>query len=314
MGNLAKKALQELLDAFDEFLRVDVAAGDPTQDTIKAYHSRVRTWVQWCQSEGLNPARATLQDVKAYRATLVEAGYKPNSIASKLSAIKRLYDAALAAGIRPENPAAGVKPPRDRRAAEDVRFLSEGQLELLVRAIPKAGGIKALRDRALLGLMALQALRTVEVQRASVQDLRHHSQAVGLMVRGKNQDRLIYLRPDVWDALCAYLHARGDVHHDELGQPLICAVGNRAGGKRIGRRGIRHTVDHYLRIAQVKRPGLSNHALRHTAATLAYRHGRDLRAVQEMLGHRSPEQTSRYAQIVDKVRSNAALNVPVSLD
>jgi integrase len=41
----------------------------------------------------------------------------------------------------------------------------------------------------------------------------------------------------------------------------------------------------YLRVAQVKRPRVSNHALRHTSATLAYRYTHHLRAVHDMLGH-----------------------------
>ena len=53
------------------------------------------------------------------------------------------------------------------------------------------------------------------------------------------------------------------------GTPLGTAVGNRAGGHRLSRRGIRHVVDGYLRQAGLKRPGVSDHALRHTAATLA---------------------------------------------
>jgi hypothetical protein len=49
--------------------------------------------------------------------------------------------------------------------------------------------------------------------------------------------------------------------------------------------GARCVVDSYLRAANIKRRRVSNHALRHTSATLAYRYTRDLRAVQDMLGH-----------------------------
>lgn len=81
----------------------------------------------------------------------------------------------------------------------------------------------------------------------------------------------------------------------------------------MGRRGIRKAVDSYLRKADLKRPGLSDHALRHTAATLAYRYSRDLRAVQDMLGHADPKTTARYARVVDMAKDNPALTVPVTL-
>jgi integrase/recombinase XerD len=101
----------------------------------------------------------------------------------------------------------------------------------------------------------------------------------------------------------------GDLH----GEPMLAAVGNFAGGQRLSRRGVRHVVDGYLRTAKVKRPRVSNHALRHTGATLAYQYTHDLRAVQDMLGHQDPKTTPRYARVVDRARTNPALKVPADL-
>ena len=69
---------------------------------------------------------------------------------------------------------------------------------------------------------------------------------------------------------------------------MIIADGNFARGHRLSR-GVRHVVDGYLRVANVKRPQVSNHALRHRSATLAYRYTHDLRAVQDMLGRQDPK-------------------------
>ena len=74
---------------------------------------------------------------------------------------------------------------------------------------------------------------------------------------------------------------------------------------------IRMHTDRYLRLADLKRPGISDHALRHTAATLGYLHTGDLRAVQELLGHADPRMTSRYAHVVDMAKRNPALSIPV---
>jgi integrase/recombinase XerD len=134
-----------------------------------------------------------------------------------------------------------------------------------------------------------------------------------LLVHGKFHDRLVFLRPDVADAVRAYLAARGTNRPDEFGEALIVADGNFARGHRLSRRGVRHVVDGYLRTANIKRPRVSNHALRHTSATLAYRYTRDLRAVQDMLGHQDPKTTARYARVVDRAQSNPALKVPVEL-
>jgi integrase len=103
------------------------------------------------------------------------------------------------------------------------------------------------------------------------------------------------------------------VPRDKLGTPLFTTFGYHAGDTRLSRRSIRLHTDKYLRAADLKRPGISNHALRHTAATLGYLHTRDLRAVQEFLGHADPRMTSRYAHVVDMANRNPALFIPVKV-
>jgi site-specific recombinase XerD len=299
--------------AFARFLRLDVAAGDATPDTIRSYRAQVAAWVAWCRDNAIDPASADTDHVKLYRQDLVADGYELSTIATKLSILRRFYAAAQAAGLRQDNPAAGIRPPRQKKAAQDFGYLSEVELTLLFRSAPPSDEEGPLRDRALLALFGLQGLRTVEIERANTDDLQHRADGWALLVRGKYHDRLVYLRPDVAEALNSYLETRDKVVADRDGTPLFTAVGNRAHGHRITRRGIRFVVDGYLRRADLKRDGLSDHALRHTAATLAYRYSHDLRAVQDLLGHRDPRTTARYARVVDMARTNPVLKVPVKL-
>ena len=134
-----------------------------------------------------------------------------------------------------------------------------------------------------------------------------------LLVRGKGHDRLIYLRDDVAACIQRYLEHRATAQADRFGVPLITATGNRAGGRRLSRRGVRRIVDGHLSRLGLKRAGLSNHALRHTGATLAYKYTHDLRAVQDLLGHADPRTTARYARVVDKARNNPAAAVPIRI-
>lgn len=302
-----------LLEAFGQFLRVDVANGDASLDTLRCYRSEVAAWVRWCQEQKINPAEATTADVKTYRQDLVNRGYKPATIAHRLAVLGRFYAAAQAAGLREDNPAAGVRAPRDRRSDDDFCFLSAVDLALLLRALPRGTNEKDQRDRCLVAMLALQGLRTVELVRANVEDLERRGETWVLRVRGKNHNRMVYLRSDVAEALTTYLAVRRVPVLDELGTPLFTAVGNRAGGQRISRRGIRQVVDFYLLKADLKRPGVSNHALRHSFATAAYAATYDLRAVQDALGHTDPRTTSRYAHVVDRARANVAAAVPVTL-
>jgi len=60
------------------------------------------------------------------------------------------------------------------------------------------------------------------------------------------------------------------------------------------------TAAHLAKLVAATLPeGWTTHTLRHRFATQAYRSGRDLRAVQELLGHIKPETTARYAAVPD---------------
>lgn len=300
----------DLLDTFAVFVHIDVANGDASEDTVRGYYSQVKQYVEWCGQAGINPATATEDDIKQYRAYLIQQRYEPGTIAHKLTVVRRFYEAIKDRGYRADNPAAGVKPPRDRRAEDDIPYLSEDELRRLLDALPRDGSEKHLRDLALLAFLGLQARRQIEAHRASVEDIRPDG---SMLVKGKYHDTVIQLRSDVQAIFRAYIERRGRTLYDDMGTPLFVAVGNRAGGRRMSRRGIRQVVDFYLRKAGLKRPGLSGHALRHTAATLAYAGTKDLRAIQELLGHQDPKTTSKYAHIVNRREDNPAEAIAITL-
>jgi site-specific recombinase XerD len=307
----------EMDAAFADFLRVDVANGDASPDTIAGYRGVVEIWVNWCFDQGFDPATVTVMHIKRYRQTLIERNLSPVTVRWNLMVIRRFYEAARNAGLRPDNPAAGVKSPRIRHAAEDFKYLSEDELAKLLAAVPDpdvATGkdkIRRLRDLLTIGLMALQGLRTIEVARASVEDLTEKGEHLVLLVRGKTKDRIAYLRPDVAAHVRQYLAIRGKVEPDELGTPLFTNAAHHP--HRLGRSLIRFRTSQCLRMAGLKRQGVSDHALRHTAATLGYLHTGDLRAVQDFLGHADPRMTARYAHVVDMAKRNPALFIPVKV-
>ena len=301
--------------AFADFLRVDVANGDASVETMWAYRRGAAQWVAWCAAQNLDPATVTATQVKRFRQTLLESGYQPVSVGLKLSVVRRFYDAARTAGLRTDNPAAGVKSPRVRQATEDFKYLCDEQLAKLIAGIPDPDQVtgrhqvQRLRNLLMVSMMALQGLRTIEVHRANVEDLTQKGEHLVLLVRGKRRDRIAYLRPDVAKRLKQYLALRGQIAADGAGTPLFPSVG-RGPGRRLSR-SIRLHTNEYLRLAGLKQPGISNHALRHTAATLGYLHTGDLRLVQEFLGHADPRMTARYAHVVDMAKRNPALSIPV---
>ncbi len=308
-----------LLEVFAEFLNIDVGAGDAASDTLKTYRNQLQQFVNWCDRQNINPVEVTKDDIKHYRRWMVETKkFKPATVALKLSVVKRFYQAAVEKGLISINPATGVKPPKEKRdPAERITYLEQTEVEQFLAIIPQDGTLKSFRDKALLAIMALEGPRTVELHRANISDVVRQGRNLGIRVEGKRNIRIVPLTPDIANLLMNYLEAR-----EERGEtlkpssPLFIAVGNRAGGQRISRRGIRLIVDCYLNQAALKQtPGrtISAHSLRHTAGTLALRSGAELRQVQDLLGHADPRTTCIYAHVADRWENNPALKLGIKL-
>jgi len=79
-------------------------------------------------------------DIKLFRAAVVEHGSQPVTIGWKLTIVRRFYEAGRSSGLRQDNPVAGVRPPRVRRAADDFKYLTADQLVRLLAARGLARG------------------------------------------------------------------------------------------------------------------------------------------------------------------------------
>ena len=308
-----------LLLVFAEFLDIDVSAGDAAADTLKTYTRQLQQFLQWCDRRYLNPATIVKDDIKKYRRWMIEQKkYKPATISLKLAVVRRFYQAAVEKGLLAINPAAGVKPPRDKfDPAEKITYLEQTEVETLLGCIPRDGRLQSARDRAILSIMALEGTRTVELHRADISCLVRQGQNLGVRVEGKRKIRVVPLTPDIANILVEYLHLR-ETNGEALkpNRPLFTAVGNNSRGNRISRRGFRTIVDKYLKQASLKNtPGrtISAHSLRHTAGTLALRSGADLRQVQDLLGHSDPRTTSIYTHIGDRWENNPALKLSIDI-
>jgi len=300
----AKPATTELLATFARFLRLNVAEGDASPHTLRSYHAQVAQFVAWCQKHGIDPARATEKDIVAYRKALVDRGYKRGTIAVKLSAVRRLYQAATWHGLRGDNPAEGVKIPKEKTArAERIKFLPLSGLKRLLDA-PEGVGLRATRDRAVLALLARHGLRVSEVAALSAADVNLEARTVSVTGKGR-KTRTIYLTEASARALSAWLSVREQVARKD--EPaLFVTLDNRTRGTAMTDRAIRYLVDGYLGGLGLKAAGVSCHALRHSAATWARAGGAKLDAISDMLGHASVTTTQVYAKLVDKMEENPA--------
>jgi integrase/recombinase XerD len=299
-----------LIKVFTHFLTFDVADGAASAETIIAYWSQVKAYLNWCQQQAVDPATANRETIKVYRHYLVQHKYGRNTIALKLAAVRRFYDAAIEYGLLIYNPAHGIKPPRSStHPAETITYLEQDEANRLLQGIDNSDELKLVRDRLLLGLMTIEGTRTVDIKRLGKE--------VGLKLDGKRRVRTIPLTPELAKLLDVYLTLRRAAGFSvTLTDPLFISFGHQCCGERLSRRGMRYLVDHYLNAVDLKhQPGrkISAHSLRHTAGTLAVQNGASLRQVQDLLGHADLRTTAIYTHVGDKWKNNPGLKSGVSV-
>ena len=218
---------------------------------------------------------------------LALAGYAAASAARALAAWRSFTRFCLRRGILTTDPARALAFPRLPRRLP--RTLSERDLG---RALDGMGANDAvtLRDRALLELAYSSGLRLSELTGLNRRDL---DRTTGLLrVRGKGRrERIVPAGATALGALDRHLAAAGrrPAPKDE---PLFV----NARGTRLSGRTVQRVVRRRL-FGLAGGLGVSPHALRHSFASHLLDRGADLRAIQELLGHRSLASTQIYTHV-----------------
>lgn len=161
------------------------------------------------------------------------------------------------------------------------------------------------RDRLILMLAGYAGLRRAEIARVHTRDFLWETKE--LLVHGKGEhERLVPLHPDILFAVRAELARRAA---GTQGTGYRYYSGCSAEGYLFpGKAGhvIPDTIGKIL--VDLLAGPWSGHTLRHRFATAAYAAERDLRAVQELLGHSKPETTARYVQTPTEAKRAAVLS------
>lgn len=83
-------------------------------------------------------------------------------------------------------------------------------------------------------------------------------------------------------------------------------------GTRISNRRVEQIIEEKLKLSGLSGMGFSVHKLRHTAATLMYQNGVDVRVLKEVLGHENLDTTQIYTHVANEQIRNAIDKNPLA--
>lgn len=234
---------------------------------------------------------------KYHKSTHSPLGISSVSRSRKISSIRTFFKYLVdKAQLLVSNPISNIDFPK--LESHLPKYLTLEESESLVNSVD---GNFEMRDTCILLLFLSCGLRVSELVGINLKDISGNS----LRVFGKGKkERIVYLNELCLNSINEYKKVRKKPKEIDKKALFISRQGN-----RISVQTVKWLVKKYVEKSKIDREGISAHKLRHTAATLMYSNGLDIRALQEVLGHKNLDTTMIYTHIDSaNLRQAAQLN------
>jgi putative integrase len=274
---------------------------DASPKTVETYKKALRQFFNYLALHGIRQPQR--EDVLAFRDDLKTSGLKPTTVQNYITATRIFFKWTEQERLYP-NIAEHVKGAKlDKNHKKD--YLTSRQTKEVLASI-ETDTEEGLRNYAILSLMVTGGLRTIEVSRANVGDLRTVGENTVLFIQGKGREEkteYIKISVPVEKAIRTYLKEREFTTEE---QPLFTSTSNNSKGKRITTRTVSAVVKNAFKNAGYDSNRLTAHSLRHTAITLALLAGRDITEVQQFARHANLNTTMIYNHALDKAKNGCS--------
>lgn len=281
-----------------------VSFADVKEKSAETYTRNLRPMFRYFAENGITQPQR--EDIISYRESLKARGLKPTSVQNYITASRLFFQWTEQERIYP-NVAAHVKGAKlDREHKKD--YLTTSQCKRVLGGIDRSSPI-GLRDYAVVSLVITGALRTIEVSRADIGDLRTLGDMTVLYIQGKGRDEkteYVKVPEPVEAAIRAYLKARGESNPSA---PLFSSESNNSKGGRMSTRSISGLCKAAMVNAGYNSSRLTAHSMRHTGVTLALMNGASLEEAQEYARHANIATTMIYNHALEKAKNGCSAAV-----
>ncbi len=265
-------------DDFDKIDASDYSLSDLRQVTLSKLHE----YLAFRLSERNNSARSRMR---------------------KISSLRGLYKYLMTQKLISENPTLDLRSPKTEKKLP--HYLTFQQSYELLNTID--GRFKA-RNLAIITIFLNCGIRLSELVGLNDTNISDRE----LRVRGKgNKERILYLNDACLSALDAYLEER-KTYTFKIVEPEALFVSQK--GNRISQRMVQTMVKDFMKQCGIDTQVYSVHKLRHTAATLMYQNGVDVRVLQEILGHSNLGTTQIYTHIKNSQIVESMNRISISMN
>lgn len=231
---------------------------------------------------------------KFHKSSVTTYGNAPKARARKTSSLRSFYKYLVEkVNLIEYNPTQNIDVVKARQSLPKYLTLDES-----ITLLDSISGTYAIRNHCIITIFLNCGLRVSELVGLNLSDVTNES----MRVLGKgNKERTVYLNNACREAISNYLPHRIAPKNSSEQAMFVSKMGN-----RINVQTVKWIVKEALDTAGLAQKGCSVHKLRHTAATLMYQNGVDIRVLQDVLGHDNLNTTTIYTHIKDENLKDAA--------
>lgn len=301
--------LSDLIDEYLQHLEIEKNCSKLTIRNYRIYLARFTSWLS-STLPGKSLKDLTLSDVRKYRVFLAN-WQDPKGLTLK-RVTQNYYIIALRAFFKwlIKNDYQVLSPEKielPKVESRSLKFLNREQIErFLVQ--PDIANPRGLRDKAILELLFSTGLRVSELVSLNRSQVNLESREFGVIGKG-GRARVVFLseravkwlddclrtRKDEWEPLFVRLPKAREKGVE--GEMKKFSKGE-SEKMRLSVRTIQRIVEKYIKKARLPIK-ITPHGIRHSFATDLLSAGADIRAVQEMLGHKNISTTQIYTHITN---------------
>lgn len=272
--------------------------------TLEAYLRDIRQFQDWLGAEeDFNPETVTLNDIRAWMASLSRRGLAARTLRRKAESLRAFFRFLRKRKGLPSNPAAALTLPKTPKSLPDI--VTDNDVENAIETLSQQVSEQPGNIDAALAQIVVETLYSLGLRRAeliALNDADISFSAGEIKVTGKRSKQRVLPVPET---LLAKIKAWQDLR-DSQNQPYphkLQASQERPGskplfavnGKRISPVQVYTIVRQSL--AQTSARKKSPHSLRHSFATSMLNSGAEINSVKEFLGHASLSTTQIYTHI-----------------
>jgi len=270
-----------------------------SDNTVKNYFRDLIDYFIYLRQNDLSPTKSIEPKyIRKMLSFLINKGFSKVSISRKISAIKSYITFLEKFNYSKNNYSELISIPKKSKSLPKV--MTKKEVSQLIKHV-EMNTKKNLRDDALIELLYSTGLRVSEVANLKLKDINLKKSEIKILGKG-NKERIVIFNNKSKEKIIRYL--KNDKRYISIKTE---ALFQNKFKEALSTRSIQRILKKYLNFSGINSK-YSTHTLRHTFATHLLEGGADIKVIQQLMGHSSPETTKIYTHVSSSTLKNVYNN------